>query len=90
MRDYIKNACEEIDAAMFSGDAFIEKEERDALSNYIGRWQRQMKEWEEIAADVAEETKTADNSRSMPCGDCSECCEQQRFSSKCKLGRSTE
>ena len=64
MRDYIENACEEIDAAMFSGDAFIEKEERDALSNYIGRWQRQMKEWEEIAAEVAEETKTADNSAS--------------------------
>jgi len=47
MRDYIRQACEEIDAAMFSGDAFIEKDERDALINYIGRWQRQLKVWEE-------------------------------------------
>jgi ADP-dependent phosphofructokinase/glucokinase len=62
MREYIEKACEEIDAAMFSGDAFMEKDERDELTNYIGRWQRKMKEWEEIAAEIAEETKTADNS----------------------------
>ena len=48
MRDYIEQACEEIDAAMFSGDAFNEKAERDSLRNYIGRWERQMKQWEEI------------------------------------------
>ena len=52
MRDYIENACEEIDAAMFSSDAFMEKGERDALTDYIGRWQRKMKEWEEITAEA--------------------------------------
>jgi hypothetical protein len=52
MRDYIEQACEEIDAAMFSGDAFIEEEERNKLREYIGRWERKMKEWEEIEAEV--------------------------------------
>ena len=48
MRKYIEQACEEIDAAMFSGDAFLEKEERESLTRYINRWQRQMKEFEEL------------------------------------------
>ena len=47
MRDYIENACEEIDAAMFSGDEFDEKDEREKLREYIGRWERRMKELEE-------------------------------------------
>jgi ADP-dependent phosphofructokinase/glucokinase len=48
MRDYIEQACEDIDAAMFSGNAFSEKSSREALRDYIGRWERQMKQWEEI------------------------------------------
>ena len=48
LRSFISNACEDIDAAVFSGDAFHDKEERDALRNYIARWERQMKEYENI------------------------------------------
>jgi hypothetical protein len=70
MRDYIENACEEIDAAMFSGDAFMEKEERDALTDYIGRWHRKMKEWEEIAAEVVEENGSSHNSNYAKCPEC--------------------
>ena len=43
MRQYIKEACEEIDAAMFSGDDFENIEARIELKEYIGRWQREMK-----------------------------------------------
>jgi hypothetical protein len=69
MRGYIKQACEEIDAAMFSGDAFIAKDERDALVYYIERWQRQLKVWEEIDAKGAQQPKVVicDNS---PCEYC--------------------
>jgi ADP-dependent phosphofructokinase/glucokinase len=67
MRDYLERSYEEIDAAMFSGDAFIEQEERDTLRKCIDRWERKMKEWEEIAAEVEEESETANNSQSTPC-----------------------
>ena len=53
MRDYIKDACEEIDAAMFSGDAFADAEERKALRDYLERWGRELKNWDEIAAEAA-------------------------------------
>ena len=42
MRDYIFNACEEIDASMFSGDAFQDTEHREELKKYIGRWEREI------------------------------------------------
>lgn len=47
MDEYLENACEEIDAAMFSGDAFSKDENRKALREYIGRWEREMKRLEE-------------------------------------------
>jgi len=37
MRDYIHEACEQIDAAMFSGDAFLDDKKRKALREYMGR-----------------------------------------------------
>lgn len=54
MRDYIEKACEEIDAAMLSGDAFIEEDARKSLQDYIDRWTREMKRWEETAAKIKE------------------------------------
>lgn len=53
MRDYIKDACEEIDSAMFSGDAFADAEQRKALRDYMERWERELKNWDEIAAEAA-------------------------------------
>jgi formylmethanofuran dehydrogenase subunit E len=43
MIDYLKNACEEIDASFFSGDAFYYPENRVEFEKYIGRWNRQLK-----------------------------------------------
>jgi hypothetical protein len=42
--DYLFNACEEIDAAIFSSDAFDNQGNRDALVDYIQRWMRAMKD----------------------------------------------
>jgi hypothetical protein len=39
---YLNDAAEQIDAAMFSGDDFTFRQNRDALCYYILRWQREM------------------------------------------------
>lgn len=41
-RQHLENAMEEIDAAMFGGDAFYDKTNADALGHYIARWERQL------------------------------------------------
>lgn len=45
--------CEEIDAAMFSGDAFLEKVNRDLLEKYMARWKRGLKEQKKLAKELA-------------------------------------
>jgi len=42
MDEYLENACEEIDAAMFSGDCFDRDENRKGLLEYMARWQREL------------------------------------------------
>lgn len=56
-REYLHDYCEGLDAAMFSGDAFMEKANRERLLYYMARWQRQLKVWEEIEAECATEGK---------------------------------
>jgi hypothetical protein len=50
--DYLESACNTIDATMFSGDAFLSEENRNALRFYIGRWEREMKRIDEEPEDV--------------------------------------
>lgn len=52
MDNYLEEACEEIDAAMFSGDAFLKKDNRETLKTYIGRWEREMKKFEELEEEL--------------------------------------
>lgn len=40
LRDYLKNACEEIDAGVFSGDVLYCDDERKELKEYVERWAR--------------------------------------------------
>jgi len=40
MRKYLKDAAEEIDASIFSGDVLWCPEELNELELYVGRWQR--------------------------------------------------
>ena len=48
MRNYNEASCEQLDAALFSGDDFLEAEERNELKEYIERWTRRIKEIEEM------------------------------------------
>jgi hypothetical protein len=43
----LKENCESIDAAMFSGDSFFAPEARKELREYLERWERELKRWDE-------------------------------------------
>ncbi len=50
LRPATLNACEEIDAALFSGDEFIDSPEAiDALKQYVQRWTRELNKLEQEA-----------------------------------------
>lgn len=44
---YLYRAAEDIDAAMFSGDSFMDPKNRAALRFSIERWLRELKVWDE-------------------------------------------
>jgi hypothetical protein len=56
MRKCIEDACEGIDAALFSGDAFHDGGHRDALRTYIERWVRRLDRLEDY--DTTEDMET--------------------------------
>jgi hypothetical protein len=51
MPEFLTNACEEIDAALFSGDSFQDPKARAALVEYMERWGRALKEIEDNSAE---------------------------------------
>lgn len=53
------NACETIDAAMFSGDLFLDQFARAALRDYMARWERGMIEHQAVEVEVEIETSNA-------------------------------
>ena len=48
MKKYMEDACEEIDAALFSGDFLHTDADREELKQYLGRWQRAVEEHERL------------------------------------------
>jgi hypothetical protein len=42
MNKFAKDACEEIDAGIFSSDAFDEIENMNELNHYLDRWKREL------------------------------------------------
>jgi hypothetical protein len=38
--DYFEDACETIDAALFTGDTLYDEKKRAMLKEYLGRWNR--------------------------------------------------
>ena len=42
MNHFMENACEEIDAGFFSGDAFHSREAVAEMERYMGRWGLEM------------------------------------------------
>ena len=52
LRDpYIRNAADEIDSAIFSGDAFIDPAARATLREILARWERGLKEFDNLPGD---------------------------------------
>jgi predicted phage gp36 major capsid-like protein len=50
---YLNRAANEIDASMFSGDAFYDETNRKALREWIARWERGLARADELAAEAA-------------------------------------
>ena len=53
LRDYLRTACEEVDAGIFSGDVLYCDGEREELKEYIGRWTRAISTHEQDEAVIA-------------------------------------
>ena len=51
--DYLTKACDNIDAAMFSGDDFAEPDNRKRLRFYMARWERRLAQYDADADDVS-------------------------------------
>lgn len=60
-RDYLDKATNSIDAAMFSGDPFLDPKARLALRNLMARWERGLQRWEDVAAELAAESSSDDD-----------------------------
>lgn len=56
----VAEACNQIDAAMFSSDTFLDKQMRQTLRNLMARWERGSKEWDRIDALDADPTDGED------------------------------
>lgn len=57
---YFEDACESIDASVFSGDMLFDDERRKMLKDYIGRWARAI-EAHESAPPVADDQAPDDD-----------------------------
>lgn len=51
MNQHLLDACESVDAAVFSGDVLHDDDSRNTLREYLGRWQRAIAEHERTDAD---------------------------------------
>jgi len=51
MDKFIKDACEEIDATIFSSDCLHSTEAREEFRGYLQRWNRWLKSFEEEKQD---------------------------------------
>jgi len=48
MNDCLRDACEAVDAALFTGDALFDSDTRLSLKDYVERWQKAINEHESI------------------------------------------
>jgi hypothetical protein len=62
LSDSVATAVEEIDAAIFSGDEFINNAKRHEMENILGRWQRGLAQMKQIAESALEESSNWEKS----------------------------
>ena len=53
-RDYLDDICDKMDAAVFSGDAFMSATNRKVMTLYICRWLKAMPDWEAMDRETTE------------------------------------
>jgi hypothetical protein len=58
---YLNKAANEIDAAMFSGDAFLDETNRTVMREWLSRWERGLARAEELAVEVAQDEDDNDD-----------------------------
>ncbi len=46
--DYLEDPIDEIDAAIFSGDVFMDPKAREEMRTLMARWERGLKEFEDL------------------------------------------
>ena len=44
----VEDIIDTLDASVFNGDLFFNKENREDLRNWLSRWEQQLKEYDEI------------------------------------------
>ncbi len=44
----VEDVIDSLDAALFTGDLFLNSENREDLRNWMARWEQQLKEYDEI------------------------------------------
>jgi hypothetical protein len=57
MREHTAQLCDELDAAVFTGDEFFLEEARKEFREFMGRWERGLKEHEETEARRVQENR---------------------------------
>lgn len=72
---FLENLCDNIDAAVFTGDVLQSAVNRKAFKEYLGRWTREVALIEETKCNICgKELNVKDKPRSEDCGgDCLEC-----------------
>jgi hypothetical protein len=55
---FIADECDTLDASVFTGDQLLEKSNREGLKMYLDRWQKKIKEWEEMAKELGYDDDT--------------------------------
>ena len=61
MNQHLLDACESVDAAVFSGDVIWDDNSRTQLKGYVERWQRAIAEHERTEADAAEQAASGND-----------------------------
>ena len=48
----VEDVIDSLDAALFTGDLFLNSENREDLRNWMARWEGQLKEYDEIDSEI--------------------------------------
>ena len=46
--ELVENEIDSIDASVFNGDLFLDKENREDFRNWLNRWQEHLKEYDQL------------------------------------------